>query len=60
MSVAVMVDIKLAQLWKKVVGKVNSKLYSLAIIMQIILKCSNWPIRMKYFMLLYDTKNWCL
>ncbi len=30
MSVAVMVDIKLAQLWKKVVGKVNSKLYSLA------------------------------
>ncbi len=51
MSVAVMVDIKLAQLWKKVVGKVNSKLYSLAIIMQIILKCSNWPIRIKYFML---------
>ncbi len=30
MSVAVMVDIKLAQLWKKVVGKVNGKLYSLA------------------------------
>ncbi len=27
-------DIKIAQFWKKVVGKVNSQLYSLAIIIQ--------------------------